>query len=80
VALLNSTSMQPDGIHATCIKRKREQELREQLAKNELFDGVFKCGKCKSMKTTYYQMQTRSADEPLTTFVTCLNCEKRWKF
>lgn len=32
---------------------------------------MFKCGKCKQNKTTYYQMQTRSADEPMTTFVTC---------
>ena len=36
--------------------------------------------KCKTMKTTYYEMQTRSADEPMTTFVSCLNCENRWKF
>lgn len=43
-------------------------------------DGFFKCGKCKTMKTTYTQAQTRSADEPMTTFVTCLNCDNRWKF
>ena len=43
-------------------------------------DGMFKCGKCKTYKTTYYQMQTRSADEPMTTFVTCLNCNNRFKF
>jgi transcription elongation factor S-II len=43
-------------------------------------DGFFKCGKCKSKKTTYTQAQTRSADEPMTTFVTCLNCNHRWKF
>lgn len=40
---------------------------------------MFKCGKCKNRKTTYYQMQTRSADEPLTTFVRCLVCDTRWK-
>ena len=43
-------------------------------------DGIFKCGKCKSYKTTYTQVQTRSADEPMTTFVTCLNCDNVWKF
>ncbi len=42
-------------------------------------DGFFKCGKCKTMKTTYTQAQTRSADEPMTTFVTCVNCNHRWK-
>jgi transcription elongation factor S-II len=39
----------------------------------------FKCGKCKSKECTYYQLQTRSADEPMTTFVTCINCGNRWK-
>ena len=43
------------------------------------FDGLFMCHKCKSKKTTYTQAQTRSADEPMTTFVTCLNCDNRWK-
>lgn len=43
-------------------------------------DGMFKCRKCKSMKTTYTQAQTRSADEPMTTYVFCLDCSTRWKF
>jgi DNA-directed RNA polymerase subunit M/transcription elongation factor TFIIS len=43
-------------------------------------DGMLKCRKCKSMKTEYYQLQTRSADEPMTTYATCHNCEHRWKF
>jgi transcription elongation factor S-II len=41
---------------------------------------MFKCGKCQKRRTTYFQMQTRSADEPMTTFVTCINCDNRWKF
>ena len=40
---------------------------------------VFTCRKCKGNQCTYYQMQTRSADEPMTTFVTCLLCSSRWK-
>jgi transcription elongation factor S-II len=40
---------------------------------------TFTCRKCKSNKCTYYQMQTRSADEPMTTFVTCIDCGNRWK-
>jgi len=39
----------------------------------------FKCYKCKNRKCTYYQLQTRSADEPMTTFVTCLICGSSWK-
>tara|TARA_Y100000741_G_scaffold362474_1_gene348315 strand:- start:1454 stop:1960 length:507 start_codon:yes stop_codon:yes gene_type:complete len=39
----------------------------------------FTCRKCKSQKCSYYQLQTRSADEPMTTYVDCLNCGNRWK-
>lgn len=39
----------------------------------------FKCFKCQKRQCTYYQLQTRSADEPMTTFITCLNCGNRWK-
>ncbi|GEQ71752.1 hypothetical protein JCM33374_g5438 [Metschnikowia sp. JCM 33374] len=63
----------------------------EKLHKQNLFDAQgatekravtdrFTCGKCKHKKVSYYQMQTRSADEPLTTFCTCENCGNRWKF
>ncbi|KAI8992420.1 transcription elongation factor S-II [Pilobolus umbonatus] len=41
---------------------------------------MFKCGKCNGRKCTYFQMQTRSADEPMTTFVTCVLCGNHWKF
>nr|XP_043617302.1 transcription elongation factor TFIIS-like [Erigeron canadensis] len=40
----------------------------------------FRCGRCGKRKCTYYQLQTRSADEPMTTFVTCVNCDNHWKF
>ena len=40
---------------------------------------TFTCRKCKGNQCTYYQMQTRSADEPMTTFVQCIPCGNRWK-
>jgi len=48
----------------------------EQQAETE----AFQCAKCKQRKCRYRQAQTRSADEPMTTFVTCVNCNHRWKF
>jgi transcription elongation factor S-II len=41
--------------------------------------SLFTCSRCKSVKTTSTQKQTRSADEPMTVFVLCINCGKRWK-
>jgi len=40
---------------------------------------LFKCGKCKQKKCTYYQLQTRSQDEPVTTFITCTSCGNKWR-
>ena len=40
---------------------------------------MFQCSRCRKRKCTYYQMQTRSADEPMTTYVNCVKCNKRWK-
>ena len=40
---------------------------------------MFTCKKCRGKRCTYYELQTRSADEPATIFVTCLDCGKNWK-
>jgi transcription elongation factor S-II len=45
----------------------------------EASTDTFTCRKCKSNKCTFYQQQIRSADEPMTTFVQCLDCGNRWK-
>lgn len=58
-------------------KSKRDKLLYE--TRKEMATDIFKCGRCKKNECTYYQLQTRSADEPMTTFITCLNCGKRWK-
>jgi transcription elongation factor S-II len=42
-------------------------------------EGAHTCGRCKSRKTVYTAKQIRSADEPMTVFVTCLQCGKNWK-
>lgn len=58
-------------------KYKRDKLLYEE--KQEAMTDQFKCGRCKSRECTYYELQTRSADESMTTFITCLNCGNRWK-
>ena len=71
----------PDGPWANIAFELRRKDLAMEAAKakEEDYEGQFKCGKCKGTKTTYYQMQTRSADEPMTTYVTCKSCGNRWK-
>jgi transcription elongation factor S-II len=59
------------------LKKLRDDNLYSP--KIEASTDNFTCYKCKSKKCTFYQLQTRSADEPMTTFVTCLDCSNRWK-
>ena len=58
-------------------KYRRDKSIYEDTA--EAMTDQFKCGRCKSRKCVYYEMQTRSADEGMTVFITCLNCGNRWK-
>jgi transcription elongation factor S-II len=82
--LVNMTpdQLMPDGPYAKALMKARTKalELESIRAKEEEYEGIFMCKKCKSKKTTYYQLQTRSADEPMTTYVECKNCNKHWKF
>lgn len=51
-------------------------------AKEELpVSTTIRCGACKKRHVEYIQLQTRSADEGLTTYFHCLtpSCGKRWK-
>lgn len=73
--------------HIDMLPEKWNDKLEEKRLRieNKFFPKIeastdnFTCGKCKSTACTYYQLQTRSADEPMTTFVTCTNCGNRWK-
>jgi DNA-directed RNA polymerase subunit M/transcription elongation factor TFIIS len=58
-------------------KYKREIAIYED--KPEAMTDMFKCGRCKQKKCTYYELQTRSADEAMTIFITCVNCGNRWR-
>ncbi|GAA6108464.1 transcription elongation factor A protein 1 isoform X1 [Tachysurus ichikawai] len=66
------------------------KEMRKNMTKEAIRDhqmaktggtstDLFTCGRCKKNKCTYTQVQTRSADEPMTTFVFCNECGNRWK-
>ena len=71
----------PDLWKEILLKNLKKSERMERITKEENQEGtdMFRCAKCKKRNCTYYQMQTRSADEPMTSFITCLCCSNRWK-
>ncbi|KII84843.1 hypothetical protein PLICRDRAFT_179176 [Plicaturopsis crispa FD-325 SS-3] len=79
----NMTSQEMASEERKAADKKIEEEnfhnslgAEEQQAETD----AFQCGRCKQWKCRYRQAQTRSADEPMTTFVTCTICNNRWKF
>ncbi|KAK7713265.1 transcription elongation factor TFIIS [Diaporthe eres] len=62
-------------------KLEKENMNKAQVAQPEKsISDALTCGKCGQKKVSYSQAQTRSADEPMTTFCECLVCGNRWKF
>lgn len=78
--------MTPEEMASDEMKTLRDRFVKEaindaQLATNQgTKTDLLKCGKCKKRNCTYNQLQTRSSDEPMTTFVLCNECGHRWKF
>lgn len=59
--------LDPDGPVSRMQFKLKAKELayEAEKAKKEDYEGLFKCGRCKGKRTTFYQLQTRSADEPM---------------
>jgi len=80
-AVMTSEEMASDHV-----KQQRKTFVEEGIKASHLAvkegtkTDLLKCGKCKKRNCTYNQLQTRSADEPMTTFVLCNECGHRWKF
>lgn len=62
------------------VERQIEKDKHLYTSSKQAAIHMYCSGCKKKTKCDYYQLQTRSADEPMTTFVTCLECDKRWKF
>ena len=39
-----------------------------------------RCGRCKGQNLNNWEKQTRAADEPMTQFFQCLDCDNKWRF
>jgi len=81
IAVMTADEMASDELKMMRMAAAKEGMDAAQLAiKEGTKTDLLKCGKCKKNNCTYHQMQTRSADEPMTTFVLCNECGNRWKF
>lgn len=86
LAATKLAKMTPEEMASDEMKKVREKFVKEAINDAQLATvqgtktDLLKCGKCKKKNCTYNQLQTRSADEPMTTFVMCNECGNRWKF
>ena len=78
IAFMTHQEMDPSRWHLL-IEKKMKRDSSKFDKKVQASTDMFTCRKCKSKKCTYYELQTRSADEPATIFVTCLDCGKNWR-
>lgn len=78
LAYMTHQEMNPDHWKGL-IDKKMRRDANKYNNNTQASTDMFTCGKCKSKRCTYYELQTRSADEPATIFVTCLECGKNWK-
>lgn len=91
--LIENLSQNKLGLYSD--KFSKEKFLDYQETKNieeppKVIPGIHVCGKCvhnkdkkddpdRGRRTTYYELQTRSQDEPMTQFIRCLDCGFNWK-
>ncbi|CAM2102300.1 transcription elongation factor A protein 2 isoform X2 [Lepidochelys kempii] len=81
IAVMTSEEMASNELKEIRKAMTKEAIREHQIARTGgTQTDLFTCGKCKKKNCTYTQVQTRSSDEPMTTFVACNECGNRWKF
>ena len=78
VAFMTHHELYPEK-WAKMIETKSKRDKNKFEVNMSAATDAFTCRKCKGNKCTYYQLQTRSADESMTTYVSCIICSTRWK-
>jgi transcription elongation factor S-II len=78
IAFMTHQEMNPEHWRSM-IEMKIKRDANKYTNNVQASTDMFTCKKCRGKRCTYYELQTRSADEPATIFVTCLDCGKNWK-
>lgn len=78
IAFMSHQEMLPEK-WGTIIDKMAKQNKNKFEVNLQAATDIFTCRKCKSKRCTYVQAQIKSSDEPMTTFVSCIDCGCRWK-
>jgi len=78
LAFMTHQEMNPEHWRVL-IDQKIKRDANKYTNNIQASTDMFTCRKCKSKKCTFYELQTRSADEPATIFITCLDCGTNMK-
>jgi DNA-directed RNA polymerase subunit M/transcription elongation factor TFIIS len=78
IAHLNFSDLYPEIWKELSI-RQYEREKRQLEGNKSMATDQWQCKRCGKRECTYYELQTRSADEPMTIFIQCVNCGKHWR-
>tara|TARA_B110000208_G_scaffold187498_1_gene245581 strand:- start:128 stop:610 length:483 start_codon:yes stop_codon:yes gene_type:complete len=76
IAFLSASEIFPDNWKKIIDRINLIEEKKKNIATTD----IYTCRKCKQSRCIVHQKQTRSADEPMTTFVNCIVCGYAWKF
>lgn len=75
--------MKPENVHPDIWSKAADTLMKkyENAYENSVvaMTDMFKCGRCKKRECTFFEIQTRSADEPMTVFIRCVNCGNSWR-
>lgn len=80
IAIERIPFMNPEELNPTVWENTiKRREFIEYKKNNMATSDAYECRKCKQRKCKVYSLQTRSADEPMTIFVQCENCNCSWR-
>jgi|LakMenE18May11ns_1017448.scaffolds.fasta_scaffold9952539_4 DNA-directed RNA polymerase subunit M/transcription elongation factor TFIIS len=81
--VLNSIKNKKIGWNHSCFEEiKNALHEQDEFVMNpfEITEGALQCNKCGSKRVFSYSKQTRSCDEPVSTFSQCFVCKKKWVY
>jgi DNA-directed RNA polymerase subunit M/transcription elongation factor TFIIS len=78
IAFMTHQELSPERWSALIESKSKRDKNKFEVNMSAATD-TFTCRKCKGNQCTYYFQQVRSADEPMTCYISCILCGNRWK-